>query len=242
MTETTLPTRIDARPGACILVVEDDGDIWRSVEILLRRNGYRPVWAADGTEGLRLLRERSPDLVVLDVGLPKVDGWAVLERIRDHSDVPVILLTARGLETDKVRGLLGGADDYLTKPFSNDELVARVGALLRRSPPTGPVPSVVDDGHVRMDLAHHRVEVGGRDVALTPSEFRLLAALVRHTGQVLSHGQLLELAWHDPTRTGPGRVKFTVLSLRRKLGWTDLATSPIETVRGFGYRYRHPSR
>ena len=232
----------DPVPNARILVVEDDVDIWRSLEILLRRNGYDPVWGADGTEGLQLLRERQPDLVVLDVGLPKVDGWAVLERIRDHSDIPVMLLTARGLETDKVRGLLGGADDYLTKPFSNDELMARIGALLRRSPPAPPQPTVFDDGRVRVDLAGHRVEVAGEQVPLTPSEFRLLAALVRHAGQVLSHGQLLELAWHDPTRTGPGRVKFTVLSLRRKLGWTDLATSPLETVRGFGYRYRHVAR
>lgn len=228
--------------GARVLVVEDDGDIWRSVEVLLHRAGYQPLWAQDGDQGLQLLREQHPDLVVLDVGLPKVDGWAVLERIRDHSDIPVILLTARGLETDKVRGLLGGADDYLTKPFSNDELMARVGALLRRAPPAPRPPSVYDDGRVRVDLMHHQVEVEGTQVPLTPSEFRLLAALVRHAGQVLSHGQLLELAWHDPTRTGPGRVKFTVLSLRRKLGWTDLATSPLETVRGFGYRYRQVPR
>jgi len=223
---------------ARVLVVEDDVDIWRSLQILLQRAGYELLWAADGPDGLRSLREDHPDLVILDVGLPKLDGWAVLERIRDHSEIPVILLTARGLETDKVRGLLGGADDYLTKPFSNEELVARVAALLRRSPVTRSEPSVFEDGAIRVDLARHTVEAAGQPVLLTPSEFRLLAALVRHPGQVLSHGQLLEQAWHDPTRTGPGRVKFTILSLRRKLGWTDLHDSPVETVRGFGYRYR----
>ncbi|HEY3942883.1 MAG TPA: response regulator transcription factor [Acidimicrobiales bacterium] len=224
--------------SARVLVVEDDVDIWRSLQILLQRAGYDLLWAGDGPDGLRVLREQRPDLVILDVGLPRLDGWSVLERIRDHSEIPVILLTARGLETDKVRGLLGGADDYLTKPFSNEELVARVAALLRRSPSAKPEVSVFEDAAIRVDLARHTVECGGQQVLLTPSEFRLLAALVRHPGQVLSHGQLLEQAWHDPTRTGPGRVKFTILSLRRKLGWTDLADCPVETVRGFGYRYR----
>jgi DNA-binding response OmpR family regulator len=224
--------------AARVLVVEDDGDIWRSLQILLQRAGYEATWAPDGGEGLRRFESDRPDLVVLDVSLPVLDGWSVLERIRNHSEIPVILLTARGLENDKVRGLLGGADDYLTKPYSNEELVARIGALLRRSPPAPRGASVFDDGQVRVNFTDHTVEVSGSSVTLTPSEFRLLAALVRHPDQVLSHGQLLELAWHDPTRTGPGRVKFTVLSLRRKLGWIDLDATPLETVRGFGYRYR----
>ena len=221
-----------------ILLIEDDPDIALAIRVVLKRGGFEVSSAADGREGLRAFYSQKPDLVMLDVGLPVLDGWAVLERIRDLSQTPVLLLTAYGLEADKVRGLRGGADDYLTKPFSNEELVARVAALLRRSPATKPEVSVFEDGAIRVDLARHTVEAKGQPVLLTPSEFRLLAALVRHPGQVLSHGQLLEQAWHDPTRTGPGRVKFTILSLRRKLGWTDVGDCPVETVRGFGYRYR----
>jgi len=224
-----------------ILIVEDDADIWRSLQILLERAGYQVLPAGDGVEGLRQFQEHRPDLVVLDVGLPALDGWSVLERIRDVSDVPVMLLTARGLETDKARGLLSGADDYLTKPFSNAELVARVGALLRRSPPVTEGPSVYDDGRLRVDFSTHEVQRAGEDVKLTPTEFRLLSVLVRQTGQVPSPRQLLEQGWHDPSGIGTGRVKFTVLNLRRKLGWDDAENSPIETVRGFGYRYRAPA-
>lgn len=220
-----------------VLVIEDDPDIWRSLELLLEGAGYVPSWAADGLAGLDRFADDRPDVVVLDLGLPKLDGWAVLERLRHVSDVPVLLLTARSLEHDKVRGLLGGADDYLTKPYGNDELVARLGSLLRRKPPRHVDPTVFDDGRVRVDLAHGGVEVAGSPVALTPTELRLLAALVRHPGQVLTHDQLLELAWREAPGAGRGRIKFAVLGLRRKLGWTDAETSPIESVRGFGYRY-----
>jgi DNA-binding response OmpR family regulator len=224
--------------AARILVVEDDADIWRSLQILLQRAGHTLRWAADGNDGLTQFEDYRPDLVVLDIGLPGLDGWSVLERIRHQSQVPVLLLTARGLEAEKVRGLLGGADDYLTKPFSIDELVARVAALLRRARPATGTSPVFEDGRLRVDFREHTVRLDESDIVLTPSEFRLLAALLRHAGQVLSANQLLEEAWHDPSGIGPGRVKFTVLSLRRKLGWTDLPDCPIETVRGFGYRYR----
>lgn len=224
-----------------VLIVEDDPDIWRSLQIILGRAGYRLGWATDGLEGLQQFNDLRPDLVVVDIGLPKVDGWVVLERIRQMSSVPVLLLTARGLETDKVRGLLGGADDYLTKPYSNDELVARIGRLLRRCRPGPEAPRVYDDGRLRIDFLEHSVEVEGRPVDLTPTEFRLLAVLVRHADEVLSVPRLLELSWSDISGSGRGRVKFSVLSLRRKLGWGDVASSPIETVRGFGYRYRPPT-
>lgn len=224
-----------------VLVIEDDPDIWRSLELLLQGAGFVPSWAADGLAGLDRFADDRPDMVVLDLGLPKLDGWTVLERLRHVSDVPVLLLTARGLEQDKVRGLLGGADDYLTKPYGNDELVARLGSLLRRKPPQHD-PTVYDDGRVRVDLARGGVEVAGSPVPLTPTEFRLLAALVRHPGQVLTHDQLLELAWREAPGAGRGRIKFAILGLRRKLGWTDGETSPIESVRGFGYWYVAPLR
>jgi DNA-binding response OmpR family regulator len=226
--------------AARVLVVEDDADIGRSLEIILARAGYEVTVAVDGSDGLRRFNEEGHHLVVLDISLPILDGWAVLERIRSVSTTPILLLTARGLEADKVRGLLGGADDYLTKPYSNDELVARVVALLRRSPPADSEPTVYDDGRVRVDFIMQTCEVSGSPVRLTPTEFRLLTTLLRHPDEVLSRQRLLELSWHDPTARGSGRVKFTVLSLRRKLGWGDLGTSPLEAVRGFGYRYRSP--
>jgi DNA-binding response OmpR family regulator len=178
---------------------------------------------------------------VLDLGLPSLDGWEVLERIRDMSDVPVLLLTARGHEGDKVRGLHSGADDYLTKPFGNAELAARVHALLRRPRTQRDQADSYDDGTVRIKFASHEVSVDSRPVDLTPTEFRLLAALVRHPGQTLSAEQLLELAWNDPFGVGPERVKFGVMRLRRKLGQPTSAAQPIEAVRGFGYRYVPPA-
>jgi DNA-binding response OmpR family regulator len=167
-----------------------------------------------------------------------MDGWTVLERIRELSEVPVLMLTSHGREVDKVRGLRAGADDYLTKPFGIAEFVARVQALLRRQRPADPLPEVFDDGSVRINFATHDVFVDGNAVELTPTEFRLLTALVRHRGQVLSPVKLLELAWSDPLGIGPDRVKYTVMRLRRKLGAETGGDSAIEAVRGFGYRYR----
>lgn len=221
-----------------VLLIEDDADIRRLVGIRLRHAGYDSIEAADGLEGLRLLHERRPAVVVLDIGLPGMDGWQVLQRIRDLSDVPVMILSARGLEPEKVRGLQSGADDYMTKPFGHQELVARVGALLRRAGEISEPITEYHDDHLHIDIPARRVSVDGADVSLTPGEFKLLLVLVQHAGQVLSTGQLLDLAWDDPTGTNPSRVKFTVLRLRRKLGWDDPTTSPIEAVRGFGYRYQ----
>ena len=225
-----------------VLIVEDDDDLRDLVRTVVEREGMTTIEAADGREGLRQFYEHRPSLVILDIGLPGLDGWQVLERLRDVSDVPVLLLTAHGQESDKVRGLRGGADDYLTKPFTNAELVARVEALLRRSAgPASWADEVYDDGVLRIDPAARRTFVAGEEVRLTPTEFRLLNVLVRHAGAVLSPNQLLAQAWDDPTGIGPERVKFAVLRLRRKLGWTDPDASPIESVRGFGYRYRRPA-
>jgi DNA-binding response OmpR family regulator len=224
-----------------LLMVEDDPDITLALRLLFTRAGYEVSHAGDGRSGLREAYASHPDLVVLDVGLPEMDGWQVLERLRDVSDVPVLVLTAHGQETDKVRGLRSGADDYLTKPFANAELLARVEALLRRASNAATWASqVYDDGLLNLDPTGRRAYVDGEEVRLTPTEFRLLNALVRHAGAVLSPNQLLAQAWDDPTGIGQERVKFAVLRLRRKLGWTDPETSPIESVRGFGYRYRRP--
>jgi DNA-binding response OmpR family regulator len=225
-----------------LLLVEDDPDISLALRLLFSRAGYEVGQAKDGRSGLREAYSSHPDLVILDVGLPEMDGWQVLERLRDVSDVPVLVLTAHGQETDKVRGLRSGADDYLTKPFANAELLARVEALLRRSSNAASWTSqVYDDGVLNLDPTGRRAYVAGQEIRLTPTEFRLLNALVRHAGAVLSPNQLLAQAWDDPTGIGQERVKFAVLRLRRKLGWTDPDTSPIESVRGFGYKYRRPN-
>jgi len=226
--------------SAQILCIEDDKDIALAISMVLRRAGFDVVDAADGKDGLRAFHAERPDVVLLDIGLPTLDGWTVLERIRDLSDVPVIMLTAHGQEADKVRGLQLGADDYLTKPFGNAELVARVQALLRRSRPARPEAEVYADALVHLNFGAHEVRIGDEPAALTPSEFRLLAALVRHAGQTLSPDQLLEQAWNDPLGVGPERVKFAIMRLRRKLGQGDGSGPPIEAVRGFGYRYVAP--
>jgi DNA-binding response OmpR family regulator len=225
---------------ARLLVVEDEKDIALALQLLLSRSGYTVEHAGDGRTGLRLVHELKPDLVVLDIGLPSMDGWQVLERVRDMSDVPILLLTAHGHESEKVRGLRGGADDYLTKPFTNAELLARVEALLRRAGPGEWAADLYDDGRVRLDPRTRAVQVSDHDVQLTPTEFRLLNLLVRHAGGVLSPNQLLTHAWEDPSGIGQERVKFGILRLRRKLGWGDPASSPIEAIRGVGYRYRPP--
>ncbi|MHB8219399.1 MAG: response regulator transcription factor [Acidimicrobiales bacterium] len=224
-----------------VLVIEDDPDIRRSLELVLERAGYDPMWAPDGEKGLRCFTAERPDVVLLDVGLPDTDGWDVLEHIRRVSSNPVLLLTARGLESEKVRGLLGGADDYMTKPFSHAELLARIGALLRRHPSPAPEQEVYDDGVVAVSFARSSVTVSGRQVSLTPTEFRLLEVLVRHCDQVVSVPELLRLVWSDPSGSGTDRVKFTVMGLRRRLGWSGAHGGPLESVRGFGYRYRPPA-
>ncbi|HUZ25582.1 MAG TPA: response regulator transcription factor [Streptosporangiaceae bacterium] len=221
-----------------VLVIEDDPDIARAIRAVFESGGLDVLAAADGQAGLRAFHAGRPGLVVLDIGLPVLDGWAVLDRIRDFSEVPVLMLTSHGLEAEKVRGLRAGADDYVTKPFSNAELLARVAALLRRSKPAPDVPEVYNDGLVRVAFADNEASIADRPVSLTPTEFRLLAALVRHPARILSPDQLLAQAWQDPTGIGPDRVKFTIMRLRRKLG--QHGGGPIEAVRGFGYRYLPP--
>jgi DNA-binding response OmpR family regulator len=222
--------------NTCVLVVDDDPDIRALLRRLLERVGYEVVEAPDGRSGLRALYEAAPDLVILDVAMPELSGWAVLERIRELTDVPVLMLTAQASELDKVRGLRAGADDYVTKPFGRQELLARAAVLLRRRAGAMDTPDAYVDSVIRIDFAQRAVTVGGDDVTLTPLEFRLLSAFVRHPNQVLSHDQLLELAWGDSRTVSREQVKLYVGYLRRKLG-PGLPTL-IETVRGFGYRYR----
>jgi DNA-binding response OmpR family regulator len=226
------------KPAARVLVIDDEADIRTLLRNLLERGGYTVEEAADGRAGLRSFFASSPDLVILDVTMPELDGWATLERIRDLSDVPVLMLTARSAELERVRGLTHGADDYVAKPFGRQELLARVQALLRRSGGREKLEERYADGFVEIDYANRAVTVGDRAVSLTPLEFKLLAAFVRNPNQVLSRDQLLELVWGDPFGVSGDQVKLYVGYLRRKLVPDEPELAPIETVRGFGYRYR----
>jgi DNA-binding response OmpR family regulator len=228
--------------GKPILVADDDADVRRLIAGLLERAGYRPLTASDGREALRLLYAERPAAVVLDVTMPGLDGWQALERIREVSDVPVLMLTEKGDELDRVRGLRGGADDYVPKPFGRQELLARIEALLRRAGGRAAVGEAYGDELLEVDFAQRRVLVRGTPVSLTPLEFRLLGAFVRHPGQLLSRDQLLELAWGDPAARSGQEVKLYVAYLRRKLDAAAGAGSAIETVRGFGYRYSPEGR
>jgi DNA-binding response OmpR family regulator len=223
---------------ARVLIVDDEPDVRGLLRELLTRAGHEIVEAGNGRSGLRALYASAPDLVILDVNMPELDGWQTLERIRDLTDVPVLMLTARDSELDTVRGLQTGADDYLTKPFGRQELVARVAALLRRAHPRAGIAETYSDDVVSVDFAQRAVIVNGAQADVTPLEFRLLSAFVRNPNQVLSHEQLLDLAWGDSRTPSRDQVKLYVGYLRRKLG--PEGPELIETVRGFGYRYRAP--
>ena len=222
--------------SASVLVVDDDADVRTLVGELLKRAGYQVSEAPDGRAALRALYDERPDLVLLDVSMPELDGWGTLERIRELSDVPVVMLSALGAELEKVRALRGGADDYVTKPFGRQELLARVESVLRRAP-SRQVRDTYSDRLLEVDFGERRVTAGGQDVELTPLEFRLLSAFVDHPGQLLAHDQLLELAWGGERGTSRDQVKLYVGYLRRKLASAGIAPETIETVRGFGYRY-----
>ena len=216
-----------------VVVVEDDPHIADLVGLYLREAGYRVYQAADGERGLDYVRTRRPKLVILDVGLPgTVDGLEVCRRLRAESDVPVIMLTARDGEIDRVLGLELGADDYVTKPFSPRELVARVKAILRRADGPSRPADVVTVGGVEVDSGRRQAKVDGEPVPLAAREFDLLAHLARHRGLVLSRRQLLDGVW-GPDWFGDDRtVDVHVRQLRRKLG----DALPLDTVWGVGYR------
>ena len=226
--------------SATVLVVEDDADISTVIQAALQRSGHSVVTVPDGRGAIRGLFETRPDLVILDIGLPDLDGFEVLERFRDASDVPILMLTARGRESDKVRALDAGADDYLTKPFGTAELASRVQALLRRARPRDNEVAFLDDGFVSFDFANRAVAVLGQPIQLTPTEYRLLRTFASYPDQVLSAETLLEEAWRDPSATAPTRVKHAIRRLRAKLAEVGAPADTIEVVRGFGYRYHAP--
>ena len=218
-----------------IVVVEDDASIADLLDLYLRRDGFRVLLADNGDDGLEIIERESPVLVILDIGLPGVDGLEVCRRLRAKSKVPVLFLTARDDEVDRILGLEMGADDYVTKPFSPREMVARVKAVLRRTEDSGPAADTaptfkIDD--LEVDMARREARRGGRPVALATREFDLLAHLAANKGIVRSRAQLLESVWGIDWYGDERTVDVHIRQLRKKLG-EDLA---LATVWGVGYR------
>ncbi len=227
-----------AIPPARVLVIDDEVQIRRFLDISLRAQGYAVSQAASGGEGLLRLTNEGADLVVLDIGLPDMEGHDVLAELRQWSQVPVIMLSVRASEAEKVRALDNGANDYVTKPFGTQELMARVRALLRsRSTDSeGQVP-VFDDGHLHIDLARRDVRVDGEAVALTRKEYALLALLLRNAGRVVTQPQILQEIWGPTHRHDTHYLRILVGRLRHKLGDSALESRYLFTEPGVGLRF-----
>lgn len=226
-----------ASSPARILVIDDEPQIRRFLEISLRAQGHAVVEAASGRAGLAELAAHGADLVVLDLGLPDIDGQQVLRELRQWTQVPVIVLSVRAAESEKVRALDAGANDYLTKPFGTEELMARVRAQLRGRSSDDAAP-VYDDGHLRVDLALRQVAVDGRVLALSRKEYALLAALVRHPGRVLTQPQLLREIWGPDHAGDTHYLRVLAAKLRQKLGEDAARPRYLETEPGVGLRFR----
>ena len=220
-----------------ILIVEDEAGLRRALAINLRAHGYTPDLAADGTAALQVAAHHPPDAVVLDLGLPDIDGVEVIEGLRGWSQAPILVLSARSGEHDKVLALDAGADDYVTKPFGMDELLARLRAALRRSPSGADVPAVTI-GEATVDFAAKRAtRRDGEAVRLTPTEWHLLEVLVRHEGKLVPHRQLLQEVWGPRYATETNYLRVYIAQLRRKLEPEPARPLHLLTEPGVGYRF-----
>ena len=225
-------------PLPTILLIEDDPQIRRFLRASLGAHGYSLVEAATAREGLALAAARTVEAVLLDLGLPDLDGLEVTRRLREWSQVPLIVISARGQEADKVAALDAGADDYLTKPFSLPELLARLRAARRRAAQAAPGQEepVYVVGELRVDVARHQVAAGGREVHLTPTEFKLLALLARNAGRVLTHRQILKEVWGQAYQDNTHHLRVHMHGLRHKLEPEPARPRYLLTEPGVGYR------
>jgi two-component system KDP operon response regulator KdpE len=229
-----------ASPGEnLILVVDDESRMIRFVRMNLELEGFQVAEASNGLEALEKVRDELPDLVVLDVMMPEMDGFETLERLREISTVPVIMLTVKGDEEDRIRGLELGADDYVTKPFSPRELASRIRAVLRRAEMPSPVAKTVIhiDDHLQIDFRQREVIVGGERVRLRPTEYRLLYHLVNNAGWVMTHEMLLSKVWGYEYREEAGLLRLYITYLRKKIEPEPGNPRYIFTERGVGYRF-----
>jgi phosphate regulon transcriptional regulator PhoB len=230
--------------GETILIVDDEPTIVEVVELYLRREGFRVLTAGDGAAALSAVQQERPDLIVLDLMLPGMSGLDVTRQLRAGGALPIIMLTARGEETDRVVGLELGADDYVTKPFSPRELVARVKAVLRRAQPTpAPEPSVsnvIAIGGLRLDAAARTVTLDGQPIGLTAREFDLLLFLMQHPDQVFTREQLLDNVWGYTFATDMSTVTVHIRRLREKIERNPTNPTFLQTVWGVGYKFERP--
>jgi two-component system KDP operon response regulator KdpE len=235
-------TEPEARAGVppVVLVVDDEAPIRKFLRAGLESQGYALVEAATGKDAIAQAATRAPDIVLLDLGLPDVDGFEVVRRIREWSALPIIVLSARGQEGDKIRALDAGADDYVTKPFAMGELLARMRAALRHAARAGETgeDSVLEFGDLAVDLGRRRVTVAGTEVKLTPIEYRLLATLARHAGRVLTHAQLLREVWGPGYTSQHHYLRVYMAQLRHKLERDPARPRFLLTEPGVGYRLR----
>ncbi|RLC82519.1 MAG: DNA-binding response regulator [Chloroflexi bacterium] len=224
-----------------ILIIDDDPELLKLLKKGLERRNFSLITAQNGPEGLRLLYEHKPSLVILDIMMPKMDGWEVCRRIREMTNAPIIILTAKAREEDIIYGLDLGADDYVTKPFSISELVARIEAILRRMEETNPYGwgelSSYTVGDLEINFARRKVKVKGKDVDLTPTEFRLLAYLVRNAGKVIPHRTLLSQVWGPAYKEETDYLKLYVHYLRQKIEEDPRNPCYIITEWGVGYYF-----
>lgn len=230
--------------GKKVLVVDDDAKTVELVKLYLERDSYKVLMAYDGIEALRLARESHPDLIVLDIMLPGMDGLEICRTLRSETDVPIILLTARATEADKLKGLDIGADDYVTKPFSPKELAARVRAILRRLPEESfqRGPAEIKYGELTLNFLRHEASIAGKPLYLTPVEFKLLGALVSEPGRAFSRGQLIEKAIGYEFEGFDRTIDVHILNLRRKLESDSSHPKYIKTVYGAGYKFVESSQ
>ncbi len=226
----------DAALGSRVLVVDDDQQMLRAVANALRARGYSIATAGDGDTALRMIAEQPLDLVLLDLGLPKVDGHTVITRLRTWSDIPVIVLSVREGQDEKASALDAGADDYVTKPFATKELLARMRAVLRRSSPEHPDPVLVFD-ELEIDLPRQLIKMNGEPIHLTPTEYRLLEAMATSPGKLLTHGWLLRKVWGPGYGTESHYLRLYVRQLRQKLHDDPARPRWITTEPGVGYRW-----
>jgi two-component system KDP operon response regulator KdpE len=227
-------------PEHLALVVEDEIPIRRFLKAALEGQGYRLLEAASGREGLTLAASHDPEVILLDLGLPDMDGLTVIKRLREWTATPIVIISARGKEQDRIDGLDAGADDYLTKPFGVGELLARLRAALRHSPKSKPEVDapVFTSGELRVDLAKRQVWLGDREIHLTPLEYKLLAFLVKHCGKVVTHGQLLREVWGLHGLEQAHYPRIYVHALRHKIEPDPARPIYLRTEPGVGYRLR----
>ena len=220
-----------------ILVVDDELDIVKVVRAYLEQASFRVITASDGQQALAVFRHEQPDLIVLDLNLPKMDGLDVCRAIRRESSVPIIMLTARVEETDRLIGLEIGADDYIVKPFSPREVVARVRTVLRRTAPPAEPPSIIAIGALTIDPIKHEVQLHGRSIDLTPSEFNILLALAAQPGRAFSRMELLDAAQGEAYEGYERSIDVHIKNLRQKLGDEPRDPTYVLTVYGVGYKF-----